>query len=204
MSRSAWILSGSAPQDDLSRVVRASAGEHGEPAKHPLLRRLEQVVRPFDRRSERLLARIGVATGLEQVEPLREPREELLGREYDRARRRQLERKRKVVEASCRARRSRPRASTPEASGARPHEEELDAIVVCKRRNRIDVLTLELEPLSARNEDRRTRGVAEACDLCRDLGQEVLDVVDEHQRTLAREMRDDELGEIAARHALRP
>ena len=84
----------------------------------------------------------------------------------------------------------------PGGERARPHEEELDAIVVCKRRNRIDVLTLELEPFSARNEDRWTRGVAEACDLCRDLGQEVLDVVDEHQRTLARELRDDELGEV--------
>ena len=59
--------------------------------------------------------------------------------------------------------------------------------VVCKRRNRIDVLTLELEPLPARHEDRRTRGVAQACDFRRDLGQEVLDVVDEEQRTLAGE-----------------
>ena len=55
------------------------------------------------------------------------------------------------------------------------------------------MLTLQLEPLSARHEDRRTRGVAKACNLCRHLGKEVLHVVDENQRAHASEVRDDEL-----------
>ena len=91
-------MSGSASHDGLGRLVGAAAGEDGERAEEPLLRRREQVVRPLDRRAQRLLARIGVPAALEQVEPLREPLEELLGREDDRAGSRQLERERQVVE----------------------------------------------------------------------------------------------------------
>jgi len=47
---------------------------------------VEQVVRPFDRRSQGLLARIRIAACLEQVEPLRQALDELIGRENDRPR----------------------------------------------------------------------------------------------------------------------
>jgi hypothetical protein len=39
---------------------------------------IQQVARPFDRRSQRLLAQVGPASGLEQVEALREMLEQLL------------------------------------------------------------------------------------------------------------------------------
>jgi hypothetical protein len=55
-------------------------------------------VRPLDRRSQGLLAGIGVALALEQVEPLREPLEQLLRAEERRAGSRELEGERKLVE----------------------------------------------------------------------------------------------------------
>ena len=58
----------------------------------------EQLVRPLDRRPERLLASVRVAPSLEQVEALSEPVEQLLGAEHRRARGGELDRERQVVE----------------------------------------------------------------------------------------------------------
>jgi hypothetical protein len=49
----------------LGGLVVAAASEDREPAEEPLLLRIEQVVRPLDRRAQRLLARVGVAGSLE-------------------------------------------------------------------------------------------------------------------------------------------
>ncbi len=59
---------------------------------------LQEVVRPLDRRAQRLLSRLGVAAASEQVEPTAEPLEELLAREHHGSRRGELERERQVVE----------------------------------------------------------------------------------------------------------
>ena len=56
-------------------------------------------MRPVERRAQRLLALARVAAALQQVEPLPEPLEDLPGREHARARGRELDRERQVVEA---------------------------------------------------------------------------------------------------------
>ena len=58
--------------DLLGGLQSAAAGEDGEAREEPALGGREQVVRPLDRRPERLLAGIGVAAPAEQVEALRE------------------------------------------------------------------------------------------------------------------------------------
>ncbi|MBM2822290.1 MAG: hypothetical protein HW413_1036 [Thermoleophilia bacterium] len=78
-----------------------AAGEDGESAEELLLVVREKVVAPFDRRPQGLLPGIGIASGLEQVEPLRDPLEELLGGEELRPRGRQLDRERHAVQASA-------------------------------------------------------------------------------------------------------
>ena len=62
---------------------------------------LREVVRPLDRRSQRLLAGIGVALALEQVETLREALEQLPGAEEGRAGGCELERKRQLIETEA-------------------------------------------------------------------------------------------------------
>ena len=64
----------------LCGLERAAAGKDGEASEEALLRVGDELVAPFDRRPQRLLARVCVAAGLEQVEPLREPLEDLGGR----------------------------------------------------------------------------------------------------------------------------
>ena len=63
-----WVGAG----DLLRGLVRAAAGEDGEASEEALLLFCEQVIRPLDRRPQGLLARIGVAPALEQIETLRE------------------------------------------------------------------------------------------------------------------------------------
>ena len=47
----------------------AAAREHRQSREEPLLRLAQEIVRPFDRRPQRLLSWIGVAAALKQVEP---------------------------------------------------------------------------------------------------------------------------------------
>ena len=56
---------------------------------------------PIDRRSEGLLAGVGISSALQQVEALGEPFEDLLRRERTRPGRGELEREREVVERSA-------------------------------------------------------------------------------------------------------
>jgi len=61
--------------------MEPAAGEDGQATEEAPLVLREQAVRPLDGGSQRLLARIGVAVALEQVEALRELLEELVGTE---------------------------------------------------------------------------------------------------------------------------
>ena len=87
--------------DFLCGFERAAAGEDGEGPKEALLLLGEEVVAPLDRRSQRLLPGVCVAAALEQVEPLREPLQDLLGREHLRAGGRELDREREQVETAA-------------------------------------------------------------------------------------------------------
>jgi len=85
--------------DRLRRLERAAACEDGKPREEPLLGGFEQLVRPLDRRPERLLARIDSPACPEQVDALRETLEQLPGRDDPDARRSELERERQLLEA---------------------------------------------------------------------------------------------------------
>ena len=82
----------------LDRVDRRSAGEDGERCEQLTLGLVEQIVRPGDRGTKRLLARIGIAAALQPVEATAEPRQDLGRCEKAGPRGRELDRERKVVE----------------------------------------------------------------------------------------------------------
>src|SRR3954470_7076809 len=142
--------------DGLGRLERATICEHREPSEQPLLVLLQQVVRPFDRRSQRLLPNLGVPAAAEQVEPATEPLEQLTGREHRDPRRGELERKRQVVQ---------PRAQLVErrlglevgTHGPGAGSEQLARIATREDRHRVDMLARELEPLAARDDDGEIR-----------------------------------------------
>ena len=86
--------------------------------------------------------------------------------------------------------------SAVERAGAR--DEEIDAIVLLQRRHCIQVLALELQPLAARDEDRRSRDVAESRDLVRDSRKEMLGIVQQQERAHAAQPLGEQLVEMAA------
>src|SRR6058998_1559695 len=79
-------------------VEGAAPAEDGEAGEELLLVLVQQVVAPLDRRPQRLLAGVGAAAGLQQIEALREPLEQLLGGERADACGGELEREGEVVE----------------------------------------------------------------------------------------------------------
>ena len=182
----------------LRGLVVAASCEDRERTKEPLLLWLQQVVRPLDRRPQRLLPRIGVPARLQQVEALRQPLDELLRREDDGSGSGELERERQVVEPPAELgdglRLLRRRVERPCAG-----EEQLDSVLRLEARHRIHVLALELEPLAARDDNRRPGDVPQLGNLRRDLGHEVLGVVQHQERLLPGELSCDALGKLAAR-----
>ena len=92
-------------------VEGAAAAEDREPGEELLFVVVEQVVAPGDRGAQGCVALVGVAAALEQVEPLREVLEKLLGAEELDPRRGELDREREPVQAggSARARRASQR-----------------------------------------------------------------------------------------------
>src|ERR687888_699365 len=65
--------------DFLCRVERAAPCEDRKSSEELLLLRRQEVVRPLDRRPQRLLAGFGIAASLQQVEAPGQALEELLG-----------------------------------------------------------------------------------------------------------------------------
>ena len=82
----------------LGVVEGAAAAEDGEAREEALLVAVEQVVAPGDRGAQRGVALVGVTAALEQVEPLRDPLQQLLGAEELDPRGSELDRKREAVE----------------------------------------------------------------------------------------------------------
>ena len=140
--------------DGLDRVDRRSAREDRERCEQLTLGEVEQIVRPGDRRTKRLLARVDIAAALQPVEATAEPRQDLGRCEKTRPRSSKLDRERKVIEprAELRNRADLTRVE-PHRGGPRP--EQLDRLRCRQRRHRVHVLARELETLSARDYDRR-------------------------------------------------
>ncbi len=182
--------------DLLGGLVGAAAGKDREAAEEPLLLFGEEVVRPFDRRPQRLLAGISVSIALEQVEALREPLEQLLAREDRGARGGELDRERKLVEAGaelvdCRG------GGEGGLDGAGASAEERPPVLFCERRHRPGLLAADPQPLAARHEQGRPVGGAQCCDRCGGLRQQVLEVVEHEQQALARQVRAERVLERA-------
>ena len=142
--------------DLLGRLDRATAAEDRQAFEQDLLLFVEEVVAPFDRRPQRLLAGIDAAAGLEQVEPLGETAEQLLGGEHGDAAGRKLQGERKVVES--RAQLLDDRAGLePRIGRARAGGKELARILRLKRRDRIGLLAGKSQQLPARYEELKVR-----------------------------------------------
>ena len=70
-------MSRSASATSRRGLERAAAGEDGQAGEETLLLFREEVVRPFGRRPERLLAGVGVAAALQEIETPSETLEDL-------------------------------------------------------------------------------------------------------------------------------
>jgi hypothetical protein len=88
-------------RDLLGGFEGAAPGEHGESSNEALVFLGKKVVAPGDRRTQRLLACIGVPASPEQIESLGEAFEDLRRGERFRAGGGELDRERQVVEASA-------------------------------------------------------------------------------------------------------
>ena len=119
--------------DRFGGVEGAAAAEDGEPGEQLLLVVVEQVVAPGDRRAQRRVALVGVAPALEQVEPLRDPLEQLLGAEELDPCRGELDREREAVEAADQLVHG-GRVSDVGADRPRPLEEQRDGVALVHRR----------------------------------------------------------------------
>ena len=132
--------------DGLGSLEDAAVGEDGEPAEEPSLVVGEEVVRPGDRRPQRLLPRVRVAEASQQVEALAEPLEDLRRRERPRTRGGELDRERQVVEAPAELGDlgASARAGTGRRTGAPPRARE--------GRHRAVDLALDAKELARRDE----------------------------------------------------
>ena len=137
--------------DLLGGLERAAAAEDGQPGEEPLLVCREQVVRPGDRRPQRLLARVGVAAGPEQVQSLRDPLDDLCGCEHPDPGGGELERQRQVVQPAAQLGNRLVRLD------ARPRAEQLDRLRLRERRHRVDDLAVDPQQLPAGDEQAQVR-----------------------------------------------
>jgi len=149
-------------------LERATADEHRQRGEQTPFVLAEELVRPADRRPERLLARVGVTAAAEKVEPVREPREQLLDREERDSSGRELEAS-GDCRASCTGRR-RPRleerlVDLTCACGKQPPRVELG-----QRGHAVRVLAGNAQSFAARDQDPWPGG-GELGDLHRHVGQ---------------------------------
>ena len=175
----------------------AAAAEDCEPGEQLLLAFVEKVVAPGDRGAQSRVALVCIAASLEQIEPLRDPLEQLLGAEELDTCRGQLDRKREAVEAANQLV-HRGRVSGIGADGPRPLDEQRDGIVLAHGRQVELAFTGDPERLAARCHDPKSRhggeqvGERPGC-----VGQELLEVVEDDVGSLLTDPRRDR-GRIVA------
>lgn len=115
--------------DSLGRRESAPSDEDREPREDPLLVVVQEVVRPGDRRTQRLLAAVGVSATAQQVEALPQALDELPRREHTRSRGGQLDCQRQVVEPAAEL------LDIGAGRNARAPAEELDRVRLPERRH---------------------------------------------------------------------
>ena len=167
--------------DLLGRLERAAAAEDRQAFEQEPLLLAEEVVAPFDRRAQRLLAGIDPAAGLEQVEPFGETVEQLLGGKHGDAGGRELEGEREVVE--LRAKLFDDRAGLePRIGRPRPGGEELGRIKRRERRDRICLFARKPQQLPARHEELKVRTGGKQPSELRCCIDQMLEVVEDEQK----------------------
>ncbi|MEX1357594.1 MAG: hypothetical protein WD981_03120 [Gaiellaceae bacterium] len=161
--------------DLLGRLHGVAAVKDGEAGEEALLVGCEQFVRPLDRRSEGLLAGIGVPPSSEEVEALRQALKDLGGGEDARPGGGQLDREREAVEAAAEL--LDRRVGLEPGSG----REQLDRLRRGERDDGVLDLAAHPEQLSARHQQSQVRtGLDERSQLRRGLHY-VLQVVEQEQ-----------------------
>ena len=185
--------------DLLRGLQRTAAAEHREAREQLLLGSVEEVVAPLDRRAQRRVPLVCVASPLEQVETLTDPLEELSGREQLCPRGGKLERERQAVEPANEFvhRRSVLDVGT---NGVRAFEEERDGVVLHHRRE--VVLQLAGDPqrfATGDDEPQRRSGRSEVGQRARGVREELLEVVEHDMGLLFAHARRDRRGVVARR-----
>ena len=131
-----------------------------------------------------MLARVTVARRLEEIEPVSEPSQQLLRREEGRSRRGELERERQLVEPIAEVGDDVARHEA-RIELTRARDEQLDSIATLHRGHGVHVLSLQLQPLSARHDDDGPLDRTQVGDRPGDRGKQVLSVVEQKQGLLS-------------------
>lgn len=113
---------------------------------------------------------IRIETTLKQVEALRQPVEQLLGREEHGARRRELERQREIVKALAERAKSL-RGWEEDIEGGSSGAEQGNRVLPPQRRHAKHMLPLQPEPLATGHQKRRPLNIPQQCHALGDLGQ---------------------------------
>ena len=188
-SRSASRPSSAASSVQPPRKTR----ERGE---QPLLLGVEQVVRPLDRRAQRLLARLGVAAARRRSSRLAEALEQLLASRGATCARRRARARAAGRRGARRARRRARRARSPARAARARATKSRRASRPREHRHRVDVLALR--PAAARGSSRARRARGHSREQGRDArgaaSIDVLEVVEQEQQPPVA----DELGQRAA------
>jgi hypothetical protein len=179
------------------RLESAAAAEDCEPGEQPLFVVVEEVVAPSDRRTQRGVALVGVAAALEQVEPLRDPLEQLLGAKELDACGGQLDREREPIKTADQLV-HRVRVTDIGPDSLRPLDEQRDSVTLVHRRQVELGLTRYPQRLTARRHDPKRRGGSKqlgerpGC-----VGEELLQVVEDDVGSVLADPRRDGGGIVA-------
>ena len=175
------------PRDGLRCRNAGAAGEDGQAIEDGPLVIRQQVVAPGDRRAQGGLTRVRITPALQQVQPRRQPLEELFDREELQPRGGELQREGKPVEPLAHGLHVGAR---PDRDAARrgSGDEELHRVVGIHRGNRELLFRRDLHPFPARDEEGRTgRLRKELRDVGRDPREEMLGVVEHDEVSLPAE-----------------
>ena len=173
--------------DRFGGLERGAAAEHREPGEELLLVLVEQVVAPRDRGAQRCMALVGVAAALEEVEPLPDPLEQLLGAEQLDPRGGELDRERETVEAADQLVHGR-RVTDVGADCLRALEEQRDGVGLDHGRQvELDLAGYPQRLAARRDDPEGGRGREQLGDRPGRIGQQLLEVVENDVRLLVAE-----------------
>ena len=192
-------MSRSAPHTSSAFSSVAPPRNTASRAKSCLLVLVEKVVAPRDRGAQRGVALVGVPTALEEIEPLRDPLEQLLRAEQLHAGGGELDREREAVETLDQLV-DGGRVADVGADRLRALEEQRHGVGLDHRRQVELDLAGNPQRLAARREDpERGRGGEQLGDRPGGVRQQLLEIVEDDVRLLVAEAGCDGTGAVAGR-----